>query len=144
MNDRAQVLSGTSPGTSHGRRARVKDEKINLAHGSGGKAMRELIADVFQGAFGNPVLDQLEDQASFALADLAEGGDRLVFTTDTFVVDPLFVPGGDIGTLAVAGTVKSASAAKESHLMRVPLSRWQDHIRPCRPCRTWHCPARCR
>jgi hydrogenase expression/formation protein HypE len=110
MNDRAPVLSGTSAAPS-GRQAHVKDEKINLAHGSGGKAMRELIADVFLGAFGNPVLDQLEDQASFSLAELAKGGDRLVFTTDTFVVDPLFFPGGDIGSLAVAGTVNDLAVS---------------------------------
>ena len=51
------------------------------------------------------MLGALEDQARIPLADLARHGDRLAFTTDTYVVDPLFFPGGDIGTLAVAGTV---------------------------------------
>lgn len=89
-----------------GRRlATLKDTHINLAHGSGGKAMRDLIEDVFVRAFDNPALAALEDQAVFSLAELARHGDRLAFTTDTFVVDPLFFPGGDIGTLAVAGTV---------------------------------------
>ena len=83
----------------------VRDTHVNLSHGSGGRAMRTLIEDVFVRAFDNPALNALEDQAVFALADLAAQGDRLAFTTDTYVVDPLFFPGGDIGTLAVAGTV---------------------------------------
>lgn len=87
------------------RSGKLRDSHINLAHGSGGKAMRDLIEDVFVGAFDNPMLAAMEDQAVFSLADLARHGNRLAFTTDTFVVDPLFFPGGDIGTLAVAGTV---------------------------------------
>ena len=83
----------------------VRDARINMSHGSGGKAMRALIEDVFVSAFDNPMLGALEDQARIPLADLATHGDRLAFTTDTYVVDPLFFPGGDIGTLAVAGTV---------------------------------------
>ncbi|MBL8482502.1 MAG: hydrogenase expression/formation protein HypE [Rhodocyclaceae bacterium] len=85
--------------------ARLRDTTINLSHGSGGKAMRELIADVFVGNFDNPMLAAMEDQALLPLAGLAAGGDRLAFTTDTYVVHPLFFPGGDIGKLAVAGTV---------------------------------------
>jgi hydrogenase expression/formation protein HypE len=83
----------------------MKDPCITLAHGSGGKAMRELIEDVFVGAFDNPALAGLEDQAVMPLGELSARGDRLAFTTDTYVVDPIFFPGGDIGTLAVAGTV---------------------------------------
>lgn len=86
-------------------RGKVRDATITLAHGSGGKAMRDLIQDVFLGAFNNPLLALLEDQAVINLADLATGGDRLAFTTDTYVVHPLFFPGGDIGKLAVNGTV---------------------------------------
>jgi hydrogenase expression/formation protein HypE len=86
-------------------RGKVRDATITMAHGSGGKAMRDLIQDVFLGAFINTLLAPLEDQSVVNLADLAEGGDRLAFTTDTFVVHPLFFPGGDIGTLAVNGTV---------------------------------------
>ncbi len=99
-------------------RARVRDSRINMSHGSGGKAMRALIEDVFLGAFGNPVLDPLEDQAIVSLADLARHGDRLAFTTDSYVVDPLFFPGGDIGTLAVSGTVNdlAVSGAKPMFL----------------------------
>jgi hydrogenase expression/formation protein HypE len=77
---------------------------VTLAHGGGGKAMKDLIDDVFVRAFdgsGAP----LEDQARIELAEIAARGDRLAFTTDSFVVDPLFFPGGDIGKLAVCGTV---------------------------------------
>jgi hydrogenase expression/formation protein HypE len=79
--------------------------RIDLSHGSGGKAMRGLIERVLQPAFGNTRADAGEDQARLPLADLAAHGDRLAFTTDTYVVDPLFFPGADIGALAVAGTV---------------------------------------
>jgi hydrogenase expression/formation protein HypE len=91
--------------TGSRRAGRLNDARINMSHGSGGRAMRTLIEDVFVAAFDNPVLNALEDQAQISLADLARHGDRLAFTTDTYVVDPLFFPGGDIGTLAVAGTV---------------------------------------
>ena len=87
------------------RSGRVRDAAINMSHGSGGKAMRDLIEDVFLGAFDNPLLAPMEDQAVVPLALLATHGDRLAFTTDSYVVDPLFFSGGDIGTLAVAGTV---------------------------------------
>jgi hydrogenase expression/formation protein HypE len=78
---------------------------VTLAHGGGGKAMRDLIDDVFVSVFDNPALALLDDQARFSLADLAALGDRLAFTTDSYVVNPLFFPGGDIGKLAVNGTV---------------------------------------
>ncbi len=78
---------------------------ITLAHGSGGKAMRDLIEDVFVGGFNNPHLSELEDQARFNLSEFTAHGDRLAMTTDSYVVDPLFFPGGDIGKLAVTGTV---------------------------------------
>ncbi|ABE36438.1 hydrogenase expression/formation protein HypE [Paraburkholderia xenovorans LB400] len=84
---------------------KLRDVTINLGHGGGGRAMRDLIEDVFVAAFDNPALAALEDQAVFPLAELARHGDRLAFTTDSYVVDPLFFPGGDIGALAVSGTV---------------------------------------
>ena len=87
------------------RSGKLKSEVITLAHGSGGKAMRDLIDDVFVSTFNNPELSLLEDQARFDLADLQAKGDRLALTTDSYVVDPLFFPGGDIGKLAVTGTV---------------------------------------
>ena len=79
--------------------------RVTLAHGGGGKAMKDLIRDVFVEAFDNPLLRPLEDQARFDLAELSARGDRLAFTTDSYVVDPLFFPGGDIGKLAVCGTI---------------------------------------
>ncbi len=75
--------------------------RVTLAHGAGGRAMRALIEEVFLGAFGRPAPGALEDQARLPLPQ----GGRLAFTADGFVVDPLFFPGGDIGTLAVNGTV---------------------------------------
>jgi hydrogenase expression/formation protein HypE len=84
---------------------RVHVRTVTLAHGGGGKAMKDLIDDVFVDAFDNAVLAPLEDQARFNLAEFVAHGDRLAFTTDSFVVDPLFFPGGDIGKLAVCGTV---------------------------------------
>lgn len=84
---------------------RVFIPTVTLAHGGGGKAMKDLIDDVFISAFAGDAPDVLEDQARFDLATLAKLGDRLAFTTDSFVVDPLFFPGGDIGKLAVYGTV---------------------------------------
>ena len=100
------------------RSGRVRDTSITMAHGGGGKAMRDLIEDVFLRAFDNPLLAPLEDQAVVSLAELATHGNRLAFTTDTYVVDPLFFPGGDIGTLAVAGTVNdlAVSGAKPLYL----------------------------
>ncbi len=83
----------------------LRADTITLAHGSGGKAMRDLIDDVFVNGFDNEHLAPLEDQARFMLSDLASLGDRLAMTTDSYVVDPLFFPGGDIGKLAVTGTV---------------------------------------
>lgn len=75
-------------------------KQIVLGHGSGGKLTAELIEKVFLPAFANPVLNKLDDQAVVQV-----GGSRLAFTTDSFVVTPIFFPGGDIGRLAVNGTV---------------------------------------
>jgi len=75
-------------------------DKILLGHGSGGKLSAELIRDVFLPFLANPVLARLDDQAIVNI-----NGQRLAITTDSFVVKPLFFPGGDIGSLAVHGTV---------------------------------------
>jgi hydrogenase expression/formation protein HypE len=82
---------------------RSRYDHILLGHGSGGQLTAELIRRLFVPAFGNPVLAALEDQATVSLPTSA--GVRLAFTTDSFVVRPLFFPGGDIGRLAVHGTV---------------------------------------
>jgi hydrogenase expression/formation protein HypE len=82
------------------RKPRIREERITLSHGAGGKATHTLIEAVFLDAFRNPLLEPLEDGASLETA-----AGRLAFTTDSFVVSPLFFPGGDIGDLAVNGTV---------------------------------------
>src|SRR5690349_12871833 len=83
------------------RKPKVKDTQITLAHGSGGKAMHELVEGLFLEYLKNPLLEMLEDQAVFEVGS----SPRLAFTTDSFVVDPIFFSGGDIGKLAVHGTV---------------------------------------
>lgn len=80
----------------------LRDEKITLSHGSGGKATYNLIEGVFAPAFSNPLLDAMDDAAVF---EINGTGQHLAFTTDTYVVSPLFFPGGDIGKLAVHGTI---------------------------------------
>lgn len=75
-------------------------QKITLAHGSGGKASHELIEKLFVSCFGSSSLADLEDSAV-----LQAGTERIAFSTDSFVVDPIFFPGGDIGSLAIHGTV---------------------------------------
>jgi hydrogenase expression/formation protein HypE len=75
-------------------------DTILLGHGSGGKLSAELIRDIFLPAFQNPVLARLDDQAIVNV-----NGQRFAISTDSFVVKPLFFPGGDIGSLAVHGTV---------------------------------------
>jgi hydrogenase expression/formation protein HypE len=78
----------------------MKTDKILLDHGSGGRASHKLIADLILKYFKNPILENLDDSAVF---DIEEG--RLAFSTDSYTVDPIFFPGGDIGELAVNGTV---------------------------------------
>jgi hydrogenase expression/formation protein HypE len=88
------------------RRAKVKEERITLAHGSGGKATQTLIEAIFLETFRNPLLEPLEDAATPTIA-----GARLALTTDSFVVSPLFFPGGNIGDLAVNGTVNDLAVS---------------------------------
>jgi hydrogenase expression/formation protein HypE len=88
------------------RKAKLKEERITLSHGSGGKATQTLIEAVFLEAFANPLLAPLEDGAV-----LTANGGRLAFTTDSYVVSPLFFPGGDIGDLAVNGTVNDLAVS---------------------------------
>ncbi len=75
-------------------------ETVLLGHGSGGKLSADLLRSIFLPALTNPVLERMDDQAVVEVA-----GIRVAFTTDSFVVNPLFFPGGDIGSLAVHGTV---------------------------------------
>jgi hydrogenase expression/formation protein HypE len=88
------------------RPAKVREERITLSHGSGGKASHTLIEAVFLQAFGNPLLAPLEDAARLRIGDA-----RLAMTTDSYVVSPLFFPGGDIGDLAVNGTVNDLAVS---------------------------------
>jgi hydrogenase expression/formation protein HypE len=78
----------------------MKQDKILLDHGSGGRLSRQLVEELIMPRLGNPVLSRLDDAAR-----LEWNSGRLAFTTDSFVVDPVFFPGGDIGKLAVTGTV---------------------------------------
>ena len=98
-------MKGGPAALPYRRSGRLKATTVTLAHGSGGKAMRDLIDDVFVAAFDNPAMGELDDQARLDILAHIETGGRLAFTTDSFVVDPLFFPGGDIGKLAVWGTV---------------------------------------
>ncbi|HEY1536053.1 MAG TPA: hydrogenase expression/formation protein HypE [Polyangiaceae bacterium] len=77
--------------------------RIVLGHGSGGRLSQDLLESIFLPHFSGEILARLEDQALLPLP--SEAGARLAFTTDSFVVSPLFFPGGDIGRLAVCGTV---------------------------------------
>jgi hydrogenase expression/formation protein HypE len=86
------------------RKHKFRDEQITLAHGSGGRAMHELIEGLFLEYLRNPLLEALEDQAVFEVSGDPRPS-RLAFTTDSYVVTPIFFPGGDIGKLAVNGTV---------------------------------------
>jgi hydrogenase expression/formation protein HypE len=91
------------------RRPRVREDRITMSHGAGGKATHTLIEAIFLEAFRNPALELLEDAASLRL-----GTARLAFTTDCYVVSPLFFPGGCIGDLAVNGTVNDLAVAGAS------------------------------
>ena len=89
------------------------EEKILLSHGNGGRMMHSLIENVFLKHFANPIL---REQADAAI--LTTGNSEIAFTTDSFVIDPLFFPGGNIGKLAVCGTVNdlAVSGAEPKYL----------------------------
>ncbi|MEM9189399.1 MAG: hydrogenase expression/formation protein HypE [Myxococcota bacterium] len=87
------------------RAGRLRGTVVESAHGGGGKAMRDLIDDLIVRELGGPNLQDQEDQARISLAELTARGDRLAFTTDSYVVTPLEFPGADIGRLAVNGTI---------------------------------------
>ncbi len=91
----------------------LRDEHITLSHGSGSKATHNLIEGIFAPAFSNPLLDQMDDSAVFTLTQTSETATamRMAFTTDTYVVSPLLFPGGNIGTLAVHGTINDLAMA---------------------------------
>ena len=88
------------------RKLDIKNGRVDLSHGSGGRAMAQLVADIFHDAFGNEWLRRNDDQASLGTLP-----GRLVMTTDGYVVSPLFFPGGDIGSLSVHGTINDLAMA---------------------------------
>lgn len=81
----------------------MAEDKVLLAHGSGGKVAHRLIDDIFMKVFTDSILNRQDDAA------VVPGGERIAFTTDSYVVKPIFFPGGDIGRLAVCGTVNDLS-----------------------------------
>ena len=84
----------------------MRADRILLAHGSGGTMMKELIEELFVAEFGDDVLRRMDDAAALPFP-----GSRLAFSTDTYVVHPLFFPGGDIGRLAICGTVNDVATS---------------------------------
>jgi len=80
-------------------------DKITLAHGSGGEGYRELIEEVFLPAFSNDILNPLNDSA------VCSAGEKIAITTDSYVIKPLFFPGGDIGRLCISGTVNDLAVS---------------------------------
>jgi hydrogenase expression/formation protein HypE len=88
------------------RRVDIKNGRVDLSHGAGGRAMAQLIADIFHEALDNDWLRSGNDQAAF---DVTAG--RMVMSTDGYVISPLFFPGGDIGSLAVHGTINDVAMA---------------------------------
>ncbi|MEP7344111.1 MAG: hydrogenase expression/formation protein HypE [Gemmatimonadaceae bacterium] len=98
--ERARVVRDAAPS--------LRDAHITLSHGSGGKASHALIESLILPAFRNPLLDGDADAAVFALG---HGNGRLAMTTDSYVVSPLFFPGGDIGKLAVHGTINDLAVS---------------------------------
>ncbi|MGQ0793270.1 MAG: hydrogenase expression/formation protein HypE [Deltaproteobacteria bacterium] len=107
MSEKAELftLSCPMPMTNY--------KKVLLGHGSGGKLSADLMKKIFLPQFGNPLLSPLNDAASLEI-----NGARLAFTTDSYVVSPIFFPGGDIGELAVNGTVNdlAVSGAKPLYI----------------------------
>jgi len=102
VTDREQRILGIIE-TARAKRGKFRDERVNMAHGAGGKATQSMIEALFEPAFG---AQTTEDAAGVEI-----GGAALAFTTDSFVVKPLRFPGGSIGELAVNGTVNDLAVA---------------------------------
>jgi hydrogenase expression/formation protein HypE len=105
VSDREQRILGIIE-TSRGKRAKFRDEHINMAHGAGGKATQSLIEGLLAPAFDNHTLNEMADAGAFAV-----DGAELALTTDSYVVRPLRFPGGSIGELAVNGTVNDLAVS---------------------------------
>ena len=115
---------------------RVADDRIVLAHGGGGRLTHQLIEKIFLPSFANDALEQRHDGAVVAI-----NGSRLAFTTDSFVVRPLIFPGGNIGDLAVNGTVNDLAMCGARPFISVQDSYWKKACRYRRCARSSH---RCR
>ena len=118
MNDRVRTEDDVLDAIERRRRRPVRkllEDRITLSHGAGGKASHTLVEALFLPEFRNPLLEGLGDSAVF---EANGGGPRLAFSTDSSVVSPLFFPGGNIGELAVNGTVNdlAMSGARPLHL----------------------------
>jgi hydrogenase expression/formation protein HypE len=105
VSDREERILGIIE-TARGKRAKFRDSRITMAHGAGGKATQTLIEGLLAPAFHSPVLDEMADAGAIAIDGL-----ELALTTDSYVVKPLFFPGGDIGDLAVNGTVNDLAVS---------------------------------
>lgn len=108
-----QTLDEALAKIAKARRARqgkyyLRDETITMSHGSGGKATHNLIEGIMAAAFSNPLLDRMDDSAILPIEGTNK---RLAFTTDSYVVSPIFFPGGDIGQLAVHGTINDLAVS---------------------------------
>ena len=96
----------TLPRRTHPRPLDIANGRVDLTHGGGGRAMAQLVDEMFVAAFDNEALNQGNDQGAF---DVPAG--RMVMSTDGYVISPLFFPGGDIGSLSVHGTVNDVAMA---------------------------------
>jgi hydrogenase expression/formation protein HypE len=105
VSDREQKILGIIE-TARGKRAKFRDEHINMAHGAGGKATQSLIEGMFVPALAGPSLLEMADAGSVEV-----DGIGLALTTDSYVVRPLRFPGGSIGELAVNGTVNDLAVS---------------------------------
>jgi hydrogenase expression/formation protein HypE len=105
ISDREQRILGIIE-TARGKRAKFRDQHINMAHGAGGKATQSLIEGLLAPAFANETLNEMADAGAFAV-----DGTELAITTDSYVVKPLRFPGGSIGELAVNGTVNDLAVS---------------------------------
>jgi len=105
LSEREQKILGIIE-TVRGKRAKFRDEHINMAHGAGGKATQSLIEGLLAPAFDNETLNEMADAGTFVV-----DGAQLAITTDSYVVKPLRFPGGSIGELAVNGTINDLAVS---------------------------------
>ncbi len=113
LDGRGAVLDNSvmaCPPSPFGRPLDLEGGRIELSHGSGGKSTQQLIEELFGQAFANPLLDKRDDAATVDLSAVAGTG-RVVLSTDSFVVSPRRFPGGNIGSLAIHGTVNDIAMA---------------------------------